>query len=122
MKLQPLEEAQMKMIGKAFGEIAHKYHMHIQSCAEKVDLSMYGIEARPCMNNGRYYPAIGYSFEKPKGKGVREQVCGCIASVDIGDYNCCPHECLYCYANYDAKSIKERIKLHDEHSSVLLAI
>ena len=40
----------MKMIGKAFGEIAHKYHMHIQSCAEKVDLSMYGIEARPCMN------------------------------------------------------------------------
>lgn len=120
MKLQPLEEPQMKLIGKAFGEIAQKYHMHVQSCAEKVDLSMYGIQARPCMNMEDITEAIGYTFEKPKGKGVREQVCGCIASVDIGDYNCCPHECLYCYANYDAGQIEKRIKLHDEHSSVLL--
>lgn len=120
MKLQPLDEPQMKLIGKAFGEIAKNHHMHVQSCAEKVDLSMYGIEAKECMNMEDITDAIGHTFEKPKGKGVREQVCKCLPSVDIGDYNCCPHECLYCYANYDADCIKDRIKLHDEYSSVLL--
>lgn len=33
-----------------------------------------------------------------KDKGQRE-CCGCIISKDIGQYDTCSHQCIYCYAN-----------------------
>lgn len=120
MKLKEIKEQDMHEIGQQFGRIAKKYHIKVQTCAEQIDLSAYGIKQGECMNLEDISKAIGHTFEPPKGKGVRDQLCGCLASVDIGDYNCCPHECLYCYANYDAQKIQKRILLHDEFSSVLL--
>lgn len=120
MKLQEISEQDMMEIGKRFGTIADRYHMKVQTCAEQIDLRAYGIRQGECMNLEDISKAIGHTFEPPKGKGVRNELCGCLASVDIGDYNCCPHECLYCYANYDAKCIHDRVLLHDELSSVLL--
>ncbi|WP_416327761.1 DUF1848 domain-containing protein [[Eubacterium] hominis] len=119
MKMRMLTNKDMYELGKAFGEIAQRYHIQLQTCAEEIDLSEFHIKKGLCMNMQDITEAIGHSFEVPKGKGVRKE-CGCLPSVDIGDYNCCSHECLYCYANYDAKRIHERVLLHDEHSSVLL--
>ena len=120
MNLQPLREQDMHQIGSAFGKLASQYKVSVQTCAEAVDLSSYGILSKPCMNMEDITTALGYSIRKPKGSGVRGKVCGCLNSVDIGDYNCCAHECLYCYANYDARQIRERMRQHDPNSSVLL--
>lgn len=49
--------------------------------AIKISDTMYGIKNK---NN--------------QDKGQR-QFCGCIVSKDIGQYNTCPHQCEYCYAN-----------------------
>lgn len=43
--------------------------------------------------NGQYFISV-----HQKDKGQRE-LCACMAAKDIGEYNTCPHQCEYCYAN-----------------------
>jgi Domain of unknown function (DUF1848) len=35
--------------------------------------------------------------DKVELRGNRKE-CGCFASKDIGEYDTCPHACVYCYA------------------------
>lgn len=44
-------------------------------------------------------------------KGMRK-ACGCMTSKDIGQYNTCPHQCVYCYANASEKIAIENWERH----------
>ncbi|MFR8213880.1 MAG: DUF1848 domain-containing protein [Longicatena caecimuris] len=118
LHLQELSHAQMLAIGKCLGEIGASYGMQIQTCAEAIDLSSYHIQKGLCVDRKEIEALVGYPLAL-KEKGVRTQ-CACLATVDIGDYNCCNHGCAYCYANYDEDSISQRMMQHDPKSSVLL--
>ena len=50
---------------------------------------------------------------KNKDKGQR-RLCGCIPSKDIGRYDTCPHQCVYCYANFSQQLIN--YKNHNPYS------
>ena len=119
MQLQEMRRQDMLDVGKALGSVAERYAVHIQTCAEDIDLSPYHIHKGLCMDRKKLERLVQHSLDHIQGKGVRS-VCGCMPTVDIGDYNCCPHGCRYCYANYNEKQIAERMKLHDPQSSVLL--
>lgn len=113
-----------------------KWGLELATCAEKFDLNKYGINHNKCIDDDlmidlfhqdeELMKFLGVEFTEPslfdatttitktkkiKDKGQRE-ACGCIMSKDIGEYNTCPHECVYCYANTSKEAAFTNYKSH----------
>ncbi len=54
-----------------------------------------------------------------KARPTRKQ-CGCSASRDIGMYDTCPHQCVYCYANQGGDRVRARWHQHDPEADMLV--
>ena len=93
--------------------------MQINLCCENQALVRPNVDADGCLSQRVLEQAIGCGLQVPKKKAARE-ACSCLLGADIGVYNTCGHGCLYCYANYDRKSVEENRKRHDVNSSLLI--
>lgn len=107
-------------LGKAFAEIGQKYNIPIRSCCEGKDLTQFGINVTGCMTKDIVEDALGCHFVFPKNVVPVRKECNCIMGHDIGMYNSCPHECLYCYANYDNALVQKNFRLHNPASPFLI--
>ena len=57
-------------------------------------------------------PGNRYFISRHKKDPGQRQLCGCMASKDIGEYDTCPHLCEYCYANSSKQSALANWKRH----------
>lgn len=105
-------------LAKTIAEIAHSYGLRIDTCAEEIDLSQYGIEHAKCIDDRLFSQLLQCPLEIKKDKNQRLG-CGCVESVDIGAYNTCRNGCKYCYANYSGKAVCMNSRNHNPDSPLL---
>ena len=111
-------EDRMKL-GKAFADIAKRYGMVLRPCAEGNALSKFGADCSGCMTVAMYEQAIGQRLKVPGYTPARKE-CACYLGGDIGAYHSCGHLCRYCYANYDADTVRSNMCRHDPASPLLI--
>ena len=106
-------------LGKALTEIAGENGMTLRPCAEGDELASFGADCGGCMTVALYERALGQRLKVPRRAPARKE-CACYLGADIGAYNSCGHLCRYCYANYDADTVKRNLLAHDPRSPLLL--
>ena len=114
-----LAESEMLKIATHISLIAHRYGITVQSCAEKIELDCIGIRHGHCIDSVLIEDLLGVKLVVSKDKNQRPE-CGCVQSIDIGEYNTCSHNCKYCYANFNGQKVQEKVRLHDPNSPLLI--
>lgn len=104
---------------KSVGQAAVENGMQIQSCAEELDLAIYGIQPGKCIDDKFILQTFGLDVEQKKDPGQRK-ACGCVVSKDIGMYDSCLFGCQYCYATASFERARVNYGEHDPQSPSLV--
>jgi len=91
--------------------------MQLTMCSQSAYSRANGVKEARCIDAQRLSDIAGYRI-RAKLKGNRKE-CGCYESKDIGDYDTCPHGCVYCYAVLDRKLAKKRHREHNPDNEFL---
>lgn len=97
-------------------EIASVHGMTLSICSQR-DFLIEGAQDARCVDAQRLEDVGGNAIRATQ-QGNRKE-CGCFASRDIGEYDTCPHGCVYCYAVLNRELAQRRFKEHDPESEFL---
>lgn len=118
--VKEVSEQDQKFLAQSFSRIGFENDIKIESCAEKLDLTAYGVEQGACVSRQIVEKASGIHLVAKAGKSNLRKHCICLPTTDIGAYNSCPHLCKYCYANYDKRLVEKNFARHNPNSTFLL--
>lgn len=105
--IEELQTIEMLEIAERIAQLGQKWNLEIATCSEAISLEHLGIQHNKCIDNHLIEKLFFNDLEllsfiskhQRKDNGQRPN-CGCIPSKDIGFYNSCPYQCIYCYANH----------------------
>lgn len=119
LKLREITKEEILKISEKLSSLAANNKMELRTCSEDVDLRNLGIKKSCCVDPMLIANIINCRIKAVKDKNQRAS-CGCVESIDIGQYNTCKHGCVYCYANYSKESVNANCLKHITTSKLLL--
>lgn len=117
LHVRSITQEEMYELAESFSAIARKHGLVLETCAEEIDLSQYGIYQGKCVDDQMIKEITGKEMKFEKDK--QRPFCRCVKSVDIGTYQTCLHQCLYCYAVKNHGSAVKNYAQHDPRSPLL---
>lgn len=114
-ELRSITFAEMDAMAEMMVPIAERYGMKLSYCCAKHDLSRFGIEPRGCIDR-QMMRSLNIPLEEMDSP-LRDG-CRCVKNIDIGSYDTCLHNCIYCYANRRNKE-QRRMKDYDPEGEML---
>lgn len=118
LDIEKMNDYDMQQLAGEVCSIAHEYGFRMESCSESINLASVGIEHGQCIDKRRIEHLLGGVIDIGKDPTQRSE-CGCMQSVDIGQYNTCSHLCAYCYANFNQNMAKAYANEHDKNSTII---
>jgi hypothetical protein len=113
----PPDEEKRAVLSR-LSEIARSEDIRLTVCAQPA-LIPPGADASRCVDLGRLSDLRGRIV---RGHASRNRPgCDCAQSIDIGDYDTCPHGCVYCYAVQHRALARQRHREHDPDGEFLAA-
>ena len=113
----PDDNAKRSLVDE-LADVARAYGIQLSICSQRRFISDRVAEAR-CIDAARISKIIGHPLSVEL-KGNRAE-CGCYASRDIGEYDTCPHGCVYCYAVLNQALAQKHYREHEPSSEYLFA-
>ena len=118
-KIQDIDNVIIEKMAEKLSVIGRDNHLTLKTCSEAIELDKYGILHNKCIDPDLICKITGYEVKANKDKNQRQE-CGCVESVDIGQYNTCSHGCKYCYANFNPQSVLTFKSQHSDDSPLLI--
>ncbi len=111
----PADEVKLSLLND-LAEIAKSHKMQLTMCSQP-QYSVSGVINARCVDVDR----LSKVADCPIGAGLKgnRPGCGCYASKDIGEYDTCPHGCVYCYAVLNRELAQSRFREHDPEGEFL---
>lgn len=105
-------------LAEELATLAQQHGMRLSMCAQEAYLAP-GVQAAHCVDGQRLAEIAGH----PLAAGIKgnRPDCLCYQSRDIGEYDTCPHGCVYCYAVQNRALAQMRYRAHDPAGEFLFA-
>ena len=118
VKFRVPDSDEMFRIAGEVAAVGRAHNIKIETCAENADFKALGIKPAKCIDDELISRIAGRTLKLRKDRNQRQE-CGCVKSTDIGAYDTCPHNCLYCYANLNKKLAVDNFRKHNPNSELI---